>query len=75
MNLHKNARTCQKSRALMVRRVLEENRPVSEVAEELGVSRRTVYKWVQRYCEGGEAALEDRSSNLVRSLTVWEMTG
>ena len=62
MNLHKNARTCQKSRALMVRRVLEENRPVSEVAEELGVSRRTVYKWVQRYCEGGEAALEDRSS-------------
>lgn len=62
MNLHKNARTCPKSRALMVTRVLEDRRPVIEVAAELGVSRRTVYKWVQRYCEGGEPALQDGSS-------------
>ncbi len=53
MNLHKNARTCPKSRALMVSRVLEDGRPVAVVAEEFGVSRRTVYKWVQRYCEAG----------------------
>ncbi len=62
MNLHKNARTCPRSRALMVRRVVEENRPVAEVAEELGVSRRTVYKWVNRYVERGEMALLDDSS-------------
>ena len=62
MNLHKNARTCPKSRALMVSRVLEDRRAVAEVATEMGVSRRTVYKWVQRYCEGGEAALQDGSS-------------
>ena len=62
MNLHKNARTCPKSRALMVSRVLDDQRPVARVAEEFGVSRRTVYKWIQRYCDGGEAALEDGSS-------------
>ena len=38
MNLHKNARTCPKSRALMVSRVLEGHRPVASVAEEFGVS-------------------------------------
>lgn len=62
MNLHKNARTCPKSRALMVSRVLEEGRSVAEVAEELGVSPRTVYKWVRRYCDFGEASLQDGSS-------------
>lgn len=62
MNLHKNARTCPKSRALMVSRVLEEKRRVSEVAASMGVSRSTVYKWIRRYCAGGAAALEDGSS-------------
>jgi hypothetical protein len=33
MNLHKNARTCPKSRALMVSRVLEDRRPVAAVAD------------------------------------------
>ncbi len=33
MNLRKNARTCPKSRAAMVHRVLEERVPVSVVAE------------------------------------------
>jgi len=49
MNLHKNAKTCPKSRSLMVHRVLEEERPVAQVAREFGVSPRTVYKWVQRF--------------------------
>ena len=62
MNLHKNARTCPKSRALMVNRVLQEGRAVAGVAEELGVSRSTVYKWVRRYCDLGEAGLQDGSS-------------
>lgn len=46
----------------MVSRVLEDRRPVATVAAEFGVSRRTVYKWVQRYCQGGETALRDGSS-------------
>jgi len=62
MNLPKNARTCPKSRALMVFRVLEEGVSVADVAEQFGVSRRTVYQWVQRYCECGEAGLGDGSS-------------
>jgi hypothetical protein len=33
MNLHKNAKTCPKSRALMVTRVLEEGRSVVAVRE------------------------------------------
>jgi transposase InsO family protein len=36
------------------------------VAEQLGVSRATVHKWVRRFAEGGEAALADRSSRPVR---------
>lgn len=66
MNLHKNARTCPKSRALMVERVLKRRRPVAQVAREFGVSPRTVYKWVARYCDGGKAALEDGSSRARR---------
>ncbi len=62
MNLHKNARTCPNSRGLMVKRVLEERRSVAEVAEEFGVSRRTLYKWIRRYCAAGEAGLKDGSS-------------
>lgn len=62
MNLHKNARTCPKSRALMVQRVLAERQPVGGVATEFGVSRSTVYKWLRRYRQGGEPALQDASS-------------
>ncbi len=90
MNLHKNARTCPKSRALMVSRVLEERRPVVAVAAEIGVSRRTVYKWIKRYCDGGVAGLQDGSSQprvlhhqlgqdwvdlIVEMRTEYEMTG
>ncbi len=62
MNLHKNARTCPKSRAAMVHRVLEERVPVSVVAEQYGMSRKTVYKWIRRYCAGGDSGLRDGSS-------------
>ena len=62
MNLHKNARTCPQSRALMVSRVLQEQRSVSRVAIEFGVSRSTVYKWLRRYRARGTAGLHDASS-------------
>ena len=59
MNLHKNARTCPKSRELMVERVLSGECTVDEVAEQFGVSRRTVHKWLNRFDAFGVAGLED----------------
>jgi transposase InsO family protein len=62
MNNHKNARLTPHGRALLVRRVLEEGlRPV-EAAQAMGVSRRTVYKWLRRFREEGAAGLQNRSS-------------
>ena len=46
----------------MVCRVLEEHRPIAEVAQQHGISRRTVYKWLSRYQQFGEAGLRDGAS-------------
>jgi transposase InsO family protein len=62
MKLHRNARSTPISRQLLVDRVLHQGWTYAAAAEAAGVSRRTVGKWVQRYREGGTAALEDRSS-------------
>jgi transposase InsO family protein len=67
MNIHKNARTTPHSRLLMVRRVLDEQQPARRVAAELGISERTVRKWLARWRAGGEPALNDRSSAPARS--------
>jgi transposase InsO family protein len=62
MNSHKNARLTPHGRALLVRRVIEEGlRPV-EAAQAMGVSCRTVYKWLCRYRVEGLAGLQDRPS-------------
>jgi transposase InsO family protein len=61
-NPHKNARTTVYSRALLVKRVREQGMSVKEAAAQQGISRRTAYKWLGRYKEGGEAALENRGS-------------
>jgi transposase InsO family protein len=50
----------------MVQRV-REGKEVAQVALDFGVSPRTVYKWLSRYRQGGEAALENRSSRPQRS--------
>jgi transposase InsO family protein len=62
MNVHKNARTTPRSRALLVHRVLREHWPVSAVAIAFGISQRTVYKWLARYRAEGLSGLRDRSS-------------
>ncbi len=62
MNRHKNERLTFHSRVLLVRRVLEEGLRPEEVAQAMGVSVRTVYKWLQRYREEGEQGLYNRSS-------------
>jgi transposase InsO family protein len=61
MNLHANARTCPKSRRLLVDR-LEGDWSLRSAAEAAGVSERTASKWLGRWREEGEAGLEDRSS-------------
>jgi transposase InsO family protein len=62
MNIHKNARLTPHSRGELVRRVLVERQPPMSVAADMGVSIRTVHKWVARYRAEGEAGLPDRSS-------------
>jgi transposase InsO family protein len=54
-------------RQLLVRRIVEEGRPVAQVADELGVSRATAYKWLHRFETEGEDGLLDRSSRPHRS--------
>jgi transposase InsO family protein len=62
MKLHRNARTCPKSRELLVERVLVENWSVRSAAAAAGVSERTVWRWLKRFREEGAAGLADRSS-------------
>src|SRR3954469_6521958 len=58
---HRNARTNLFARKLMVDRVAA-GWPAAHVAEQLGVSRATVHKWLRRHAEGGDQGLADRSS-------------
>ncbi|WP_297527482.1 IS481 family transposase [Thiohalobacter sp.] len=62
MNSHKNARLTVHGRALLVKRVLEEGLRPAEAAQAMGVSTRTVYKWLRRFREEGPSGLQDRSS-------------
>lgn len=59
---HANARLTPRGRALLVRRVILDRRPVSHVAKELGVSRQCAHRWVRRFRSEGESGLLDRSS-------------
>ena len=61
-NPHQNARMTPLGRAEMVRRIVEEGRPVADVAAGFGVSERTARKWLARFKAGGPAGLENRSS-------------
>jgi transposase InsO family protein len=58
---HRNARTTVYARKLMVQRHLA-GWPQARIAEQLGVSRPTVSKWIARYRAEGWAGLEDRCS-------------
>jgi transposase InsO family protein len=67
MKLHGNARTCPKSRRLLVGRVVEQGWSVASAAEAAGVAERTVWRWLRRWREEGAAGLLDRSSRPRRS--------
>jgi len=66
MNIHRNARTTPYSRAEIVRRVMTLHETPSAVATALGVSCRTVAKWLARYQAEGEAGLTGHSSRPLR---------
>ena len=61
-NPHQNARMTPLGRVEMVRRIVEEGRPVADVAAGFGVSERTARKWLARFRAEGAAGLENRSS-------------
>jgi transposase InsO family protein len=62
MKLHANARTCPKSRRLLVQRIEQEGWPPARAATAAGISERTARKWLARWRSEGEAGLLDRSS-------------
>ena len=59
---HANARLTVHARIELVRRVVQDGRPVAHVAAELHCSRATGYKWLRRWREEGIAGLVDRPS-------------
>jgi transposase-like protein len=62
MNIPPLARTSPRSRAELVRRVLDLHEPVAAVAAAFGISQRTVFKWLAGWRVEGEAGLRERSS-------------
>jgi hypothetical protein len=60
MNLHKNARSCPLSRALLIKRVFEQGWSVCGASAAVGMTDRRGREWIKR-AERGEA-LTDRSS-------------
>ena len=67
MDIHQNARTTPRSRAEIVRRILELHQPVRVVAQDVGICERTARKWLARHQQEGAAGLVDRSCRPHRS--------
>lgn len=62
MNSHKHARLTPKGRALLVERVLDEGWSVAAASQAGGVSRRTAYKWIDRFKEANRRLREEEAS-------------
>lgn len=62
VNSHRNARLGFAGRLCLVQRVVRDRWPQRVTAAAFGVSRFTVWKWVQRYTREGRDGLRDRSS-------------
>jgi hypothetical protein len=60
MKLHANARTCPRSRRLLVERVEVGGWSVARAARAAGVSERTAWKWLARWRAEGAQGLLDR---------------
>jgi transposase-like protein len=53
-------RTTMSLREEFVKAAIQENSNISKLCREYGISRKTGYKWIKRYREGGKKALADR---------------
>lgn len=62
MGLHRRAKLTVMGRQLLVQRIVHGRWPACRVAEAMGVSRATAYKWLRRFRQEGLAGLEDRGS-------------
>jgi transposase InsO family protein len=62
MKLHANARSCPRSRRLLIDRVEQHGWTVKDAAVAAGISIRTAFKWLARWRAEGELGLVDRSS-------------
>ena len=61
MNIHENARSTPRSRAVLVQRVRSQGWKVARAAHAAGISERTAYKWLRRFKQTGSEGLRDRS--------------
>jgi transposase InsO family protein len=59
--VHGNARLTVHGRRVLIARI-QQGRPIAHVADEMGISRQTAYKWWERWRRFGDAGLMDRSS-------------
>ncbi len=64
---HGMAKLTVAGRLLLVTRVLVDGWPVSAAAEAQGVSRKTTYRWLDRFRSEGRSGLSDRSSRPLSS--------
>lgn len=64
---HANAPLAVEGRRRLVERC--RTRPTAHVAAEMGISRATASKWVNRHRQFGELGLQDRSSTPLRQPT------
>ena len=62
MNTHSKAKLTPRSRAEMIRRIVDLHQPVAVVAAGFGLSARSAYKWLARFRAEGQSGLLDRSS-------------
>ncbi len=61
------------SEKVEISRIVEQSHlPAKRTLEQLGIPRRTFYRWYDRYLDGGPEALEDRPSAPSR---VWNRIG
>ena len=65
--VHRNSPLTVEGRMRLVERC--RSRPIAHVAAEMGISRATASKWVNRYKQFGEIGLIDRSSTPLRQPT------
>jgi len=68
MKSHKNARTTLHGRRLLIERI-GQGLPAWQVAQDLGISRQTVQKWLARVRAEGDSGLLERSSRPAHSPT------